>query len=65
VSRYPESRLAAWARARGLELDDVADAIAPSVESLLERLRALGSRLAPDDAPPPVRRRSSRRPDDE
>ena len=49
----PESNddFMARARARGLALDDVAEAIRPGVESLSARLRALGASLKPDDAP--------------
>ncbi|TMQ68589.1 MAG: hypothetical protein E6K80_14090 [Candidatus Eisenbacteria bacterium] len=52
----PSDPLAAWARAHGLELDDLLAAIRPGVESLRERLRAVGERLAPEDALPPERR---------
>ena len=57
----PSKRLAAWARQRELELDDVAGTILPGVESLLARLRALGDRLTPVDTPPAERRELSRR----
>ena len=57
----PESNddLLERARARGLALDDVIEAIRPGVESLAERLRALGARLTPEDVTPPERRHPS------
>ena len=64
MSQAPESRddLLRRARARGLKLDDIVDAIQPGVESLLARLRAIADDLTPDDTPPPERRGPSRRP---
>jgi hypothetical protein len=64
VSETPESSedLLRRGRARGLQLDDIVDAIQPGVESLLARLRALADELEPDDTPPPERRGPSRRP---
>ena len=44
------------ARARGLEIDDIAEALEPGVASLLARLRALADELTPSDTPPPERR---------
>jgi len=58
----PESNedLVERARARGLALDDWAEAIRPGVESLATRLRALAATLKPDDAPLPERRSERR-----
>jgi hypothetical protein len=48
------------ARARGLEIDDIAEALEPGVASLRARLRVLADELRPDDTPPPDRRESPR-----
>ncbi|HET9328244.1 MAG TPA: hypothetical protein VFQ05_15865 [Candidatus Eisenbacteria bacterium] len=47
-------------RERGLDLDDVAEPIAPGVDSLRARIRAVADRLGVDDAPRPPRARARR-----
>jgi hypothetical protein len=48
------------ARARGLAIEDIVDAIQPGVESLQRRLRTLADDLEPDDTPRPERRVQTR-----